>query len=117
MLFHAIENDSRVQCSAFNGGEQFVLRGGLQIPAEGNATQVWIYQNRAVAVVPGNAQKAGLAGAIVFQSTGESRHVGSGARSNGLKNIADRRKTGLNAGTLRVHAALDNTAYSGNQTH
>src|SRR6266481_4876680 len=55
VLFHAIENDSRVQCSAFDGGEEFVPRGGLQIPAEGNATQVWIYQNRAVAVVPGDA--------------------------------------------------------------
>src|SRR5207249_8040583 len=113
----AIENDSRVQCSAVIGGERFVLRGGVQNRAEGNGTQVWIYQNRAVAVVPGDAEKVGLSGAMVFQSTGESRHVGSGARSDGLKNIAYRRKTGLNAGTLRVHAALDNTAYSGNQTH
>src|SRR5205823_10441597 len=95
----------------------FVLRGGLQIPAEGNAAKIWIYKHGAIAIVPSDAKQAGLSGVIVFQSTAESWHIGFGARGNGLKNIADGGEAGFDAGALRVHTALDHATYAGNQTH
>src|SRR5205807_8529346 len=111
------EDDARVQGGAFDGGKQFILRRGLEIPAESNAAKVGIYKHGAITIVPGDTEQAGLPGAIVFQAAAESRHIGPGARSDGLKNIADSGKAGLNAGSLRVHAALNHAAYAGNQTH
>ena len=60
----AIEDHAGVESSAFDGGEQFVLRGVQQVPSDGHAAEIGIDQDRAVAVVPGHAQQAGLAGAI-----------------------------------------------------
>ena len=53
---HAIENDAGVEGGAFDGGEEFVLRRGLQIPAESDAAQIGIDEDGAVAVVPGHAE-------------------------------------------------------------
>ena len=106
-----------MQGGAFDGGKQFILRRGLEIPAESNAAKVGIYKHGAITIVPGDTEQAGLPGAIVFQAAAESRHIGPGARSDGLKNIADSGKAGLNAGSLRVHASLDHSAHTGNQAH
>ena len=65
---HAIENHASVKGGAFDGGEEFVLRCALQIPSEGDAAQVGIYEDGAIAVVPGHAEQAGLAGAIIFEA-------------------------------------------------
>src|SRR5260370_3665060 len=62
VLFHAIQDDARVQRSAFYGGEQFVLRGGLQISAESNAAQVSVYEDGASAIVPREAEEASFTG-------------------------------------------------------
>ena len=59
---HAIEDHAGVEGGAFDGGEEFVLRRVLKVPADGDAAEVWIHQDGAVAVVPGHAQEAGLAG-------------------------------------------------------
>src|SRR5438034_10449729 len=93
VLLHALENDTRVQGGAFDGREQFVLRGGLKVPAKGDAAQVGIDQNRAVAIVPGDAQQASLAGAILFQSLAETLYVRSGAVGDIFQAIATRAGT------------------------
>ena len=64
VLGHAIENDASVEGSTFDGGEKFVLCGGLQIPAERDAAQIGIDEDRAIAVVPGHAKQTSLSGAI-----------------------------------------------------
>ena len=68
VLFHALENDARVEGGAFDGGEELVLRGVRQVPAERDAAEFGIHQHRAVAVVPGQAQQPGLPGAVVVES-------------------------------------------------
>ncbi len=67
MFRHSVQNNSRMECSAFNCGEQFVLRGALQVPTECNASQIRVHQNRTVAVVPGHTQKTGLPRPILLQ--------------------------------------------------
>jgi hypothetical protein len=37
VLGHAFEDDARVKGGAFDGGEELVLRGVEQVPAEGDA--------------------------------------------------------------------------------
>ena len=68
VLGHALEDDAGVEGGAFDGGEELVLRGVDQVPAEGDAAEFGIDEDGAVAVVPGEAQQAGLAGAIVFEA-------------------------------------------------
>ena len=58
VLGHALEDDARVERRAFDGGEELVLRGVQQVPAEGDAAQLGIHQHRAVAVVPAQPQQA-----------------------------------------------------------
>jgi hypothetical protein len=55
-LRHAIEDHAGVQRSAFDGGEEFILRRALQVPAKRDAAQVGIHQHSAVAVVPGQTE-------------------------------------------------------------
>src|SRR5208283_3107299 len=79
VLFHALENHARVERSAFDGGEEFVLRGVGETPAEGDAAQFGVHQDGAVAIVPGEAQETGLAGAISIESARKLGYGGSGA--------------------------------------
>ena len=65
VLGHALEDDAGVEGGAFDGGEELVLRGVDEVPAEGDAAELGVDEHGAVAVVPGEAQQAGLAGAIV----------------------------------------------------
>ena len=62
VLGHALQDNARVKGRALDGREKLVLRGVHQIPAEGDAAQFGIDQHGAVAVVPGEAQQAGLSG-------------------------------------------------------
>ena len=89
---------------AFDGGEEFVLRGVDQIPAQRDAAQFRVDQNGAVAIVPGEAQQAGLSGAIGFQPLRQLGNLGAGAAGDGLKDIACGRQPGLNASVVRMHA-------------
>ena len=68
VLGHAIQNDSCVKSGAFDGREEFILCRRLEVPAKGNSSQVWVHQDRAIAIVPGHAQQARLSGPIVFES-------------------------------------------------
>ena len=60
MFAHAIENDTCMECSPFNGCEQFVLRRVLQVPAESHSAEIRIDQHRAIAIVPRHSQETGL---------------------------------------------------------
>ena len=68
VLGHALENDARVERGALDGGEKFVLRGVDQVPSERDAAQLGIHQHGAIAVVPAQAQQAGLSGFIRVKS-------------------------------------------------
>src|SRR5260221_8923588 len=114
MFRHAIEDDPGMKSGAFDGSEEFVLRGGLQIPAESDAAEIGIDEHRAVAVVPGHAEQTGLAGAVGFDALRESLHVSASASGDRVKNIADGGKAGLDAGMFGMHAAGDGAANSGN---
>ncbi len=60
---HAFEDDAGVEGGAFDGGEELVLRGVDEVPAEGDAAEFGVDEDGAVAVVPAQAEEAGLAGA------------------------------------------------------
>ena len=62
VLFHAVEDDAGVQGGALDGGEELIGCGVVEVPAEGDAAEGWVDQDGAVAVVPGEAEEAGLAG-------------------------------------------------------
>ena len=79
VLGHALEDDAGVEGGAFDGGEELVLRGVDEVPAEGDAAELGIDEDGAVAVVPGEAEQAGLAGAIVVEAFRECGDVGAGA--------------------------------------
>src|SRR5258708_11088630 len=82
----------------------------MQLQSERDSTQVWIYQNCAVSIVPGKAQQAGLSRAIIFQSVYQRRNIRAGTSSDRVENIADRRKTGFNSRAVRMNASLHNSA-------
>ena len=71
VLLHALQDHAGVEGGAFDGGEQLVLRGVGEAPAERDAAEFGIHQDGAIAVVPGEAQQAGLAGAVVFEALGQ----------------------------------------------
>ncbi len=102
---------------AFNGGEQFILRGALQIPTQGDAAQVRIHQHGAVAVVPGHAQQAGLPGAVVFQSLTQRLHVSSRASCDGVEDVSHCGEAGFDAGAPRMHASLHHATDAGHKVH
>ena len=115
VLLHAIENDAGVQSRALDGGEQFVLRRGLQIPAEGDPAQIGIHKNGAIPVVPGHSQQPCLPRAIFFKPLAESLYIGPRARGDGLKNIAHGREPRFNAGALGMDTSLHHPANTWNQ--
>ena len=68
VLRHALEDDAGVKCSALDGGKELVLRRVDEVPAERDAAEFRIYKHGAIAVVPAEAQQAGLSGSIVLQT-------------------------------------------------
>ncbi len=64
VLFHALEDDPGVKGSALDCRKEFVSGRGGQVPPKRHSAQLRIHQDRAIAIVPGKAQQAGLAGAI-----------------------------------------------------
>ena len=115
VLGHALKDDAGVEGGAFDGGEELVLRGVDQVPAEGDAAEFGIHQHGAVAVVPGEAQQAGLAGAVGFEALRQLGDLGAGAAGDGFKDVAGRGEAGLDAGVLRMHAAGDDAADAGDE--
>ena len=82
---HALEDDAGVEGGAFDGGEELVLRGVQQVPAEGDAAELRVDEHGAVAVVPGEAQQAGLAGLIGLEALRQIVDVGAGASAMASK--------------------------------
>src|SRR6266567_943705 len=113
VAFHAVEDYARMEGGALNRREQFVLRGALEVPSQGDTTKIGIHQNRAIAVVPGHAQQTGLSGVIVLQPLAERRDIRTRASSDGIEDVADRGKPGFNASSLRMHASLHYAANAG----
>src|SRR5437868_13007967 len=72
---HAIENHASMKCGALDGREQLICRGALEIPTEGDAAQIGIHENGAVAIVPGHAQQPGLPGAITLYSPAQCSDI------------------------------------------
>ena len=101
VLGHALEDDAGVEGGAFDGGEELVLRGVDEVPAERDAAEFGIDEHGAVAVVPGEAQQAGLAGAIVFEALRELGDVGAGAACDGFEDVAGGGEAGFDAGVMR----------------
>ncbi len=95
---HAVENDAGVEGGAFDGGEQFILRRAGEMPTESDAAQFRIDENGAIAVVPGHAQQAGLAGAVIFETARECSARSARAASDGVEDVADSGKSGFDAG-------------------
>src|SRR5271170_1538981 len=112
---HAVEDDAGVEGCALDGGEEFVLRSALQIPTEGDAAQIGIDEDGAVAVIPGDAEKSGLPSAIIFQALAERGNVCTCAGGDGAENVTDGGEARFNSGTKRVNAAVHDTAHSGNE--
>ena len=115
MLRHALEDDAGVEGRSFDGGEELVLRGVGEVPAEGDAAQFGVDEHGAVAVVPGEAEQAGLPGAIVFQALGKLGDRGSGAAGDGFEDVAGGGEAGFDAGVVGVHAAGDDAADAGDE--
>src|SRR6185437_13804817 len=88
VLGHAIEDEAGVHGGAFDGGEELVLGGVVELPAEGDAAEIRVDQHGAVAVVPAQAQQAGLSGAIVSQPMAERGNVGSRPARDRLEDVA-----------------------------
>ena len=115
MLFHALQNHARVERRPLDGGEQFVLRGVRQLPAERHAAEFGIHQHRAVAVVPGHPQQSGLARCERLEPLDSAATVDPGAACDRIEDIAGGRKARLDAGESRMNAARHNAADTRNQ--
>src|SRR5437016_8109987 len=48
--------------------------------------------------------------AVKLESPAQRAHIGSGAGSNGVKNVAHRGKARLDSGTLRMHRSEEHTS-------
>ena len=113
---HAIENHPSVQRRTFDGGEQLILGGALQVPSQRHATQVRIHQHGAIAVVPGQPQQAGLSCADSSPSRALSVATSVPARlaiASKMSPTAD--KSRFDSRALRMHTSLHHTAHAGNQ--
>ena len=110
VLFHALEDDAGVEGSAFDGGEEFVLGRVREVPAEGDAAKFGIDEDRAIAIVPGEAEQTGLAGAIFVKTGGKFGDGFSGAAGNGFKNVTGSGEAGFDAGLGRMNGTRNNAA-------
>ena len=85
---HPVENHARMEGRSLDGCEKLILRGRLQVPAQRDAAQIRIHQHGAVAVVPGQAQEAGLPGAIAFQPLAQFGDSRVGPPRNGAEDVS-----------------------------
>ena len=85
VLGHALQYDARVEGRALDGGKELVLSGMDEIPAERDAAKLGIDQYGSIAVVPAEAQEAGLAGACRLQPFGKRGDGDVGAARDGSK--------------------------------
>ena len=115
VLLHAFENDARVDGGAFDRGEEFVLRGVRQIPAERHSAEFGIHQHRAIAIVPGESQKTGFARAIIFEGYRERSATVAPRGARSLRKIAGGGKARLDAGRFGYTEPVDDAAHAGDQ--
>jgi len=114
-LGHAVEDDAGVEGGAFDGGEELVLGGVDEVPAEGDAAEGRVDEDGAVAVVPGEAEEAGLSGLVGVESDGEIFDGGSGAASDGFEDVSGGGEAGFDADEAGVDGAGDDAAHAGNK--
>ena len=114
---HAVENDARMKRCAFDGCKEFILRRALQIPAERDAAKVGVHEHRAVAVIPGHAQQAGLSGAIFIEAGAQCFYIGSGAGSDGIEDVSHGGEPRFDSRAQGMHAPLHHAADSRHQIH
>ena len=105
-----------MECRTFDRGEEFILRCVQQVPTKRHAAQLGIYQNSAIAIIPGETKKTCLSGAIRFQTLTEFRDIGVCAPRDGFENISGRRKAGFDAGIRRMHTARHHSADTRDKT-
>ena len=104
-----------MQRGAFDRRKQLVGRGVVQVPAKGDAAERGVDQDGAVAVVPGEAEQAGLPGLELGSGFGERGDRGSGAGCNGSEDIADRGHARFDADAVRIDRARDDAADAGDE--
>jgi hypothetical protein len=115
VLGEALEDDAGVEGGAFDGGEELVLSGVDEVPAEGDAAELGIDEDGAVAVVPGEAEEAGLSGTVAVEAFGEVGDGVAGAGGDGVEDVAGGGEAGFDAGELRMDAAGDDAADAGDE--
>src|SRR3954447_15158841 len=115
VLGHPVEDYPGMERRTLDRGEQFVLSRAQQIPTQSNPAQVGIDQHGPIAVIPGQAQQAGLPRAIPLQAFAQGHDIAAGARRDGAEHVADRRETRFDAGSLGMNAAIHDTTDAGNQ--
>ena len=92
---------------AFDGGKELVLRGVYEIPAEGDAAEFGIDEDGAVAVVPTEAQEAGLTGFVGFKTLGERRDGGGGTAGDAVEDVANGGEAGFDTGMAIANTSMD----------
>ena len=101
--------------SAFDRGEQFILRGMDHVPPQRNPSQLRVDQDRAVAIIPAQPQQPGLSRPILLQPPAQLRDLDVSAPRNGFENIARSREPSLDPGIARIHATGNHTTHARNQ--
>src|SRR5262249_45120500 len=64
---------------------------------------------------PSEAEQAGFAGAVVFETTGEVGYGGAGAFGDSVEDVAGGGEAGFDADVLRVDGTRDDAADAGDQ--
>src|SRR3954467_12534448 len=115
VLGHPVEDYPGMERRTLDRGEQLVLSRAQQIPTQSDPAQVGIDEHGPVAVVPGEAQQAGLPSLILLQAFAQGFDIATSTPRDGTEHVADRRQTRFDACTVRMHTASHDTAHSGNQ--
>ncbi len=113
VLGHPLEDDARVQRGALDRREQFVARVVIQIPPERDAAEVGVHENRAVAVVPGEAEQSRLAGPVLLEAVREHADRRARAPRDRLEDVADGGEACLDAHVVRMHRSRHDAADAG----
>ncbi len=110
VLLHPLEDDAGVEGGPFDRREQVVLRRVGEVPAERDPAQFRVDEHGPVAVVPGEVQQAGLAGAVRRQALRERGDGRAGAPRDRVEDVAGGREARLDPGQRRVHRAGNDAA-------
>src|SRR6185369_7446048 len=114
---HALEDDAGVEGGAFDGGEQFVLRGVGRVAPEGDAAEIGGHQDSPVAIVPGEAQQARVAGAVALEAVRQGANGGARAPGDGVEDVAGGREPRLDTEVVGMHGAVNHAAETGDEIH